>query len=94
MFLAPRYTLVVRAPSVDEYLRVRTGSDLLRRSRNEASLAISGSWSFRHVLGQGNPVGMGRIIEDGGWYFVTADTDTLPEHQHRGIGGTILDDLL
>jgi GNAT superfamily N-acetyltransferase len=37
---------------------------------------------------------MGRVIGDGGWYFVIADMATLPEHQRHGIGGAILDSLL
>jgi GNAT superfamily N-acetyltransferase len=37
---------------------------------------------------------MGRIIGDGGWYFLIADMATLPEHQRRGVGAAVLDSLL
>lgn len=37
---------------------------------------------------------MGRIVGDGGWYFLVADMATLPQHQRCGIGGAVLDSLL
>ena len=37
---------------------------------------------------------MGRIVGDGGWYFVVADMATLPDHQRRGLGRAILTALL
>ncbi|TPX24143.1 hypothetical protein DIZ76_013486 [Coccidioides immitis] len=39
-------------------------------------------------------VGMGRIIGDGGWYFLIADIATLPEHQRRGVGDAIMTRLV
>ena len=42
----------------------------------------------------GQAVAMGRVIGDGGWYFHIADMATLPAHQHKGIGRTVLDALL
>ena len=37
---------------------------------------------------------MGRVIGDGGWYFLIADMATLPDHQRRGLGDAILKRLL
>ena len=37
---------------------------------------------------------MGRVIGDGGWYFHVVDMAVLPEHQRRGLGGTVLSYLL
>ncbi|MFT4469946.1 GNAT family N-acetyltransferase [Arthrobacter sulfonylureivorans] len=95
MPLRSPYQLVATPPTVDDYIRVRTGSGLSHRTPEQAAAAIAGSWSFRQVLGpDGQPVGMGRIIGDGGWYFLIADMATLPEHQRCGIGGAVLDGLL
>ncbi|KNC20164.1 acetyltransferase [Arthrobacter sp. RIT-PI-e] len=95
MPLHPSYHLVPAAPSLEDYLRLRTGSGLSRRNPEQGGAAIAGSWAFAHVVGPaGEPVGMGRVIGDGGWYFVVADMATLPEHQRRGVGGAVLDSLL
>jgi len=37
---------------------------------------------------------MGRVIGDGGWYFLIADMAVLPDHQKKGLGGVILRRLL
>lgn len=39
-------------------------------------------------------VAMGRVIGDGGWYFIIADIATLPEHQRQGLGDAIMPNLL
>lgn len=37
---------------------------------------------------------MGRIIGDGGWYFVIADMAVLPAHQRKGLGDYVLNHLV
>ncbi|KAH6630118.1 hypothetical protein B0J18DRAFT_420254, partial [Chaetomium sp. MPI-SDFR-AT-0129] len=39
-------------------------------------------------------VAMGRVIGDGGWYFLIADMAVLPEHQRKGLGDAVLKQLL
>lgn len=39
-------------------------------------------------------VAMGRIIGDGGWYFVIADMAILPSHQRKGLGDYVLKALI
>ncbi|GAA4511586.1 GNAT family N-acetyltransferase [Brevibacterium yomogidense] len=47
-----------------------------------------------HHDAAGEAVAMGRIVGDGGWYFVVADMATMPDHQRRGLGRVILTALL
>ncbi|GAM34475.1 hypothetical protein EIK77_009923 [Talaromyces pinophilus] len=39
-------------------------------------------------------VAMGRIIGDGGWYFVIADMAVSPNHQRKGLGDYVLKALI
>ncbi|KAK1141141.1 hypothetical protein N8T08_009308 [Aspergillus melleus] len=39
-------------------------------------------------------VAMGRVLGDGGWYFVVADVAVHPVHQRRGLGDVMLKHLL
>ncbi|KAK0738773.1 hypothetical protein B0T18DRAFT_301831, partial [Schizothecium vesticola] len=39
-------------------------------------------------------VAMGRIIADGGWYFLIADIATLPGHRRKGLGDAVVKHLL
>jgi GNAT superfamily N-acetyltransferase len=46
------------------------------------------------VEATGEPVAMGRVIGDGGWYFHVVDMAVLPDHQRQGPGDRILTTLL
>lgn len=95
MVLPSGYALHVGPPSLDDYLRLRRVSGLRAKSPEQAAGAVQGSWSFCHVTAQdGHTVAMGRVLGDGGWYFVVADMATDPDHQRRGLGRAILDHLL
>jgi ribosomal protein S18 acetylase RimI-like enzyme len=90
------YRLVDGRPSVDDYVRLRTGAGLTPRRADQASAALAGSWAAVHVVHvpTHTVVGMGRVIGDGGWYFHVVDMAVLPEHQRRGLGDRILTELL
>ncbi|WP_425580442.1 GNAT family N-acetyltransferase [Streptomyces thermocarboxydovorans] len=45
------------------------------------------------VRHDGRPVGMGRIIGDGGCFFQIVDICVLPEHQGKGLGRAVLQAL-
>lgn len=93
--LAAGYTLRGDTPPLTDYLELRRVSGLSEKTPEQGVAALEGSWAFRHVVDpNGTVVGMGRIIGDGGWYFLIADMATLPEHQGRGIASAILDALL
>ena len=42
----------------------------------------------------GQPVGMGRVIGDGAFYFYLQDVAVSPEHQGNGIGTVIVESLI
>ena len=89
------YRLLDGPPLLADYLRLRLESGLSPKSEQQGAGALTGSWTFRHVVDTArNVVGMGRVVGDGAWYFLIADMATLPAHQGRGIGGAILNALL
>ncbi|GAA1160481.1 GNAT family N-acetyltransferase [Nocardioides aquiterrae] len=86
--------LVRTPPNLQDYLHLRAASGLTPKSAAEGQGALAGSWCWSVVQRGGRAVAMGRVIGDGGWYFHIADMATLPEHQGRGLGRRVLDDLL
>lgn len=89
------YTLRVSPPALADYLRLRRDAGLRAKTPEQGRRALAGSWSFCHVTAPDDEtVAMGRVLGDGGWYFVVADMATAPGHRRRGLGRTVLDHLL
>ncbi|WP_020013828.1 GNAT family N-acetyltransferase [Promicromonospora sukumoe] len=90
------YVLVPTAPSLDEYLHLRSAAGLSPKSAEQAAPVLTASWAFCHVreAATDRAVAMGRTLGDGGWYFHIADIATLPEHQSRGLGRRVMNWLL
>ncbi|PKX89271.1 GNAT family N-acetyltransferase [Aspergillus novofumigatus IBT 16806] len=98
--LPPNYRLHDGYPAVSDYLHLRAASGLTPKTKAQATAVAQGSWYGCYVTfedessGTSTPVGMGRIIGDGGWYFHIADMAVLPDHQRKGLGDIILKTLL
>jgi len=90
------YRLVLERPTIDDYQRLRKESGLSERTREEAESGIRGGWASAIVIHveSGDTVGMGRVVGDGGTYFVIIDMAVLPQHQRKGIGDAIMTALL
>lgn len=89
------YTLSTAPPTLDDYLALRELSGLTPKRADQAGPSLANSWAWRSVrTREGETVAMGRLVGDGGWYFLVADMATLPEHQRKGLGRAILTDLL
>lgn len=90
------YRLVDGTPDVGHYRALRERSGLTPKRADQAALAVVGGWTAAHVVSADDdePVAMGRVIGDGGWYFHIVDMAVLPEHQRRGLGACVLAELL
>jgi GNAT superfamily N-acetyltransferase len=90
------YRLAMEPPSIDDYQRLRKESGLSERTREEAEKGIEGGWASAiaiHVE-SGETAGVGRVVGDGGTYFVIIDMAVLPQHQRKGLGDAIMTALL
>lgn len=82
-------------PTLEDYLDLRRLSGLTPKRPDQGSPALTNSWAWRRIVdATGRSVAMGRVVGDGGWYFLVADMATLPDFQRRGLGRRILEGLL
>lgn len=75
---------------MDDYRRLRSAAGLSPKSAEAAVLGLANTlYGVSLVLGE-NTIGMGRIIGDGGCFFVVVDIAVQPEYQRRGLGKRIM----
>jgi ribosomal protein S18 acetylase RimI-like enzyme len=88
------YRLVPDVPSVDDYLRLRVVAGLSPKTREGASIGLPNSWFGVTVFYEGQAIGMGRVIGDGGTAFQIVDIAVEPAHQGKGLGKRIMTALM
>jgi len=87
-------TIVERAPTAAEYRRLRRAVGWSEMSDEGVAAGLPNAL-FSVVLElDGEVVGCGRIVGDGGLYFYLQDVIVLPEHQGHGHGAEIMDALM
>lgn len=86
----PAYSLVHATPSVETYRHLRTAVGLGAKTVEAATRGLPNSLFAVQVLCAGEPVGMGRVIGDGGAFYQVVDIAVLPAHQGRGLGKMIM----
>ncbi|MYT74505.1 MULTISPECIES: GNAT family N-acetyltransferase [unclassified Streptomyces] len=80
-------------PSVEVFRRLRTDAGLSDRSPEAAAVALPNTWFGVLLRHRVEPIGMGRIIGDGGTAFQIVDICVHPGHQGRGLGRRIMEAL-
>lgn len=94
MNIRDSYQFSSQPPSVDDYMRLRAATGLSPRSRAGAEVGLPNSWFAVTVLHDGDAIGMGRIIGDGGCFFQIVDIAVLPDFQGQGLGRQIVAALM
>ncbi|POZ60884.1 GNAT family N-acetyltransferase [Chromobacterium alticapitis] len=84
------YVLVEATPDVAVYRRLRAESGLSPKTEEAARRGLAGTVFAVQALQNGNVVGMGRLIGDGGSFYQVVDIAVLPAHQGRGLGKRVM----
>ncbi|MFE9460877.1 GNAT family N-acetyltransferase [Streptomyces californicus] len=77
-------------PSVEVFRRLRADAGLSNKAPEAVALALPNTWYGVILRHEGEPIGMGRIIGDGGTAFQIVDICVHPAHQGRGLGKRIM----
>ncbi len=88
------YEARAEVPSVDDYIRIRLSAGLSRKSPEAAAIGLKNGLFSVVVYADQTPVGIGRVIGDGGCFFEIVDIAVLPEHQKKGLGDLIMQTLM
>ncbi|MBD0841518.1 GNAT family N-acetyltransferase [Streptomyces sp. TRM68416] len=88
--LSGHYTLRADVPSVEIFRRLRTDAGLSDKAPEAVALALPHTWYGVVLSYESEPIGMGRIIGDGGTAFQIVDVCVHPAHQGRGLGKRIM----
>lgn len=90
--MAP-YRILHAIPSIETYQALRVGAGLSAKSTEAAARGLPNSLFAVQILHEDTPVGMGRVIGDGGTAFQVVDIAVLPAHQGRGLGKAIMREI-
>ncbi|MBQ4854447.1 GNAT family N-acetyltransferase [Rhodanobacter sp. B2A1Ga4] len=90
----PAYAVVHATPSASVYNALRTGAGLSAKSEEAAARGLPGSLFAVQILHRGEPIGMGRVIGDGGCFYQVVDIAVLPEHQGKGLGKRVMQEIM
>jgi hypothetical protein len=84
------FAIVERAPTPDEYRRLRASVGWNELSPDGIRAGLSGSLYSVVRERDGDAVGCGRVVGDGGVYFYVQDVIVVPELQGVGWGARIM----
>lgn len=88
------YEIREEIPSINTYIDIRLQAGLSRKSEEAAAKGLPNSIFAVVVYFDGSPIGIGRIVGDGGCFFEVTDIAVVPEHQNKGVGKLIMEALV
>ena len=87
------YEIVRETPSVDVYLGLRRAAGLGKKSVEAAERGLPNTIFGVQVFHKGQPVGIARLVGDGGCHYQAVDVAVLPEHQGHGLGKLLVGEI-
>lgn len=91
---AAQPVLSFEIPADDEYRQLRAAAGLSAMSATSAAAGLPNSWCAVCVRSDASLVGMGRVVGDGGCFFLVVDIAVLPPWQGQGLGKRIMGALV
>jgi GNAT superfamily N-acetyltransferase len=85
--------LVERFPDADEYCRLRSEAGMSPKTLAAARKGLPNTLYGVSLQHDGEVIGMGRIIGDGGCFYTVVDIAVAPQYQGRGLGKRIMSAL-
>jgi N-acetylglutamate synthase-like GNAT family acetyltransferase len=82
-----------QAPSAEEYVALRKTAGMKERKIESAEKGIPNSLFWIILRSNGKLIGMGRVVGDGGTVVQITDIAVDPEHQGKGYGSYIFDQI-
>lgn len=80
--------------SIEDYNALRQSVDFISVRPKRAEIALKNSLYTLIALHEGKPVGMARVVGDGGYVYFICDVIVRPEYQSQGIGRQIIEQVL
>lgn len=90
--MEPELSLTI--PGEDEYRALWVAAGLSAMSPEGARLGLPTSWCSVCLRHDGELVGMGRIVGDGGLFLFVVDIAVAPAWQGKGLGRRIMQALM
>ena len=76
--------------TIDEYNDLRASVDFITIRENRARIALDHSLYTLIARENGRPVGMARVVGDGGYVYFICDVIVRPSHQSQGLDDILL----
>lgn len=92
--MSDHYVWVETVPTAADFCRLRKIAGLSPRPLEAVEKALPNSCYGVHVVIEGTPVGMGRIVGDGALNLDIVDVAVDPLHQGKGLGRKIMEHLV
>lgn len=80
--------------TVEEYNRLRESVAFIRITSERADCALKNSLYRIIAVDKDTPVGMARVVGDGGYVFFVCDVIVRPEYQSKGLGRKLIEHVL
>jgi GNAT superfamily N-acetyltransferase len=88
------YTLIEKAPTVEEYLRLREMVGWGRTPEEPTAAGMRNSLFWVTAMSRDDVIGCGRLVGDGGIYYYVQDIIVSPSYQKCGIGKAIMQSIM